>query len=202
MKRAVLAVCVLLLPAWLVNLRWAWYWSNHTDREIGLRDGTVKLDFFHSGPTELIAQWLDGRPFGDCVLVTPWWYEISPLTWQFWFPTFRQEWGFVASLDPAGRVTAWHALPPSINSPNLTGRRATFRWTRYQIPLWPLALPALPALWVLSRDTLRACRKARRRRRGLCLRCGYDLTGNVSGRCPECGTACGLRAIDAPSPPV
>ena len=24
---------------------------------------------------------------------------------------------------------------------------------------------------------------------GLCQNCGYDLTGNVSGRCPECGTA-------------
>lgn len=22
----------------------------------------------------------------------------------------------------------------------------------------------------------------------ICLACGYDLTGNVSGRCPECGT--------------
>jgi hypothetical protein len=27
-----------------------------------------------------------------------------------------------------------------------------------------------------------------RRARGLCVRCGYDLTGNVSGVCPECGT--------------
>lgn len=27
-----------------------------------------------------------------------------------------------------------------------------------------------------------------RRERGLCFRCGYDLTGNVSGVCPECGT--------------
>ena len=26
-----------------------------------------------------------------------------------------------------------------------------------------------------------------RRKRGLCLNCGYDLTGNVSGICPECG---------------
>jgi uncharacterized RDD family membrane protein YckC len=24
-----------------------------------------------------------------------------------------------------------------------------------------------------------------------CQRCGYDLTGNVSGRCPECGTLAG-----------
>lgn len=24
-----------------------------------------------------------------------------------------------------------------------------------------------------------------------CTNCGYDLTGNVSGVCPECGTACG-----------
>ena len=23
---------------------------------------------------------------------------------------------------------------------------------------------------------------------GLCLKCGYDLTGNTSGVCPECGT--------------
>ena len=23
---------------------------------------------------------------------------------------------------------------------------------------------------------------------GRCARCGYDLTGNVSGACPECGT--------------
>ena len=27
-----------------------------------------------------------------------------------------------------------------------------------------------------------------RRRKGLCLNCGYNLTGNVSGVCPECGT--------------
>jgi len=26
---------------------------------------------------------------------------------------------------------------------------------------------------------------------GHCANCGYDLTGNVSGRCPECGTPVG-----------
>ena len=31
-------------------------------------------------------------------------------------------------------------------------------------------------------------RRSRRRRKGLCVGCAYDLTGNVSGTCPECGT--------------
>jgi len=29
---------------------------------------------------------------------------------------------------------------------------------------------------------------SRRRRGGRCTTCGYDLRGNVTGRCPECGT--------------
>lgn len=29
---------------------------------------------------------------------------------------------------------------------------------------------------------------------GCCGRCGYDLTGNVSGRCPECGADAPPRA--------
>ena len=30
-------------------------------------------------------------------------------------------------------------------------------------------------------------RRHRRRKKGLCLKCGYNLTGNISGICPECG---------------
>jgi len=33
--------------------------------------------------------------------------------------------------------------------------------------------------------------------RGRCAQCGYDLTGNMSGTCPECGTAIGEEARDA-----
>lgn len=47
-----------------------------------------------------------------------------------------------------------------------------------------LAIP--PLLWL----ALRARRRLvphRRRRLGRCLRCGYDLTGNTSGVCSECG---------------
>jgi hypothetical protein len=33
-------------------------------------------------------------------------------------------------------------------------------------------------------------RRRRRRSRGDCLHCGYSLTGNTSGTCPECGAPC------------
>ena len=39
-------------------------------------------------------------------------------------------------------------------------------------------------LWGMER-----IRANQRRRRGHCRKCGYDLTGNVSGVCPECGGA-------------
>ncbi len=49
-----------------------------------------------------------------------------------------------------------------------------------------------PSLWitVLGSAALAAVALTRARVRGLnrCGHCGYDLTGNVSGRCPECGT--------------
>jgi len=35
---------------------------------------------------------------------------------------------------------------------------------------------------------------------GHCVACGYNLYGNVSGRCPECGTACGEAACLACTP--
>ncbi|UCF32274.1 MAG: hypothetical protein JSV78_08045 [Phycisphaerales bacterium] len=37
-------------------------------------------------------------------------------------------------------------------------------------------------------------RRRLRRERGLCLHCGYDLTGNVTNVCPECGTQIEDRA--------
>lgn len=51
-----------------------------------------------------------------------------------------------------------------------------------------LAIFPLRAGWRLSI-------RHRRRNRGLCTSCGYDLTGNVSGVCPECGAAVPLIKI-------
>jgi hypothetical protein len=46
--------------------------------------------------------------------------------------------------------------------------------------LYLFSLPSV--LWLVTRFIFR------RRQPGLCRRCGYNLTGNTSGVCPECGT--------------
>jgi len=44
-------------------------------------------------------------------------------------------------------------------------------------------LAASGFFWNSRRDAIRL----RRASAGLCVACGYNLTGNTSGTCPECG---------------
>jgi hypothetical protein len=59
-------------------------------------------------------------------------------------------------------------------------------WTCCFMPL-AVAPFILLAIFVLA-DKLKAL-STRRLKPGVCHHCGYDLTGNTSGRCPECGQA-------------
>ncbi len=64
----------------------------------------------------------------------------------------------------------------------------------FQLKLPIASLVALFSLYpslVVARGALVRCS---RRDRGLCLVCSYDLTGNVSGVCPECGGPMADRA--------
>ena len=62
------------------------------------------------------------------------------------------------------------------------------------IPMvYPLLLTTVaPAAWVVLR-----LRRRNRLQAGNCAHCGYNLRGNQSGRCPECGLV-----VPAPSPPT
>jgi len=53
------------------------------------------------------------------------------------------------------------------------------------------AILALVAWWSQRHTDKRGTeprKMTERRERGECVICGYDLKGNLSGRCPECGT--------------
>ena len=60
---------------------------------------------------------------------------------------------------------------------------ATVTTRSYWLPHWLVAGVAsvVPLRWMIALVT-----RARRRRRGLCARCGYDVRVS-QGRCPECG---------------
>ncbi len=57
-------------------------------------------------------------------------------------------------------------------------------------PVWPgFAINTLlyaGVLWLLTLGSFTA-RRIIRRRRGLCIKCGYDLRGTEHAKCPECG---------------
>ncbi len=63
-------------------------------------------------------------------------------------------------------------------------RYATGWYVLLDIPTWAGILTAYPCI-----AAVREAVRRRRDRHGRCRSCGYDLTGNVSGRCPECGLA-------------
>jgi hypothetical protein len=58
---------------------------------------------------------------------------------------------------------------------------------RYAVQQWVvIVLMLTPALWITIRTGRRWWLARIRRRRGLCMECGYDLRGG-GGVCPECG---------------
>ena len=60
-----------------------------------------------------------------------------------------------------------------------------FSTSGFDVPFWLLLLlTAIPTAWLWHRDRrLLTCLTGHL----LCRGCGYDLTGNTSGVCPECG---------------
>jgi hypothetical protein len=83
-----------------------------------------------------------------------------------------------------GRFDGWHM--------NINAVGWLARWLWDDVPgtqisgltVGWVALSIMPVRWLVVNELL--ARKARRMGRS-CRSCNYDLTGNVSGTCPECG---------------
>ena len=90
-----------------------------------------------------------------------------------WFVEYRTNLGHVG-----GSPAQWRPLIHSY------GPGAAFS---VSIPLWvmTLAFAAYPTI-AFIRGPLMRWRRRRRRKRGLCIHCGYDQRGTPE-RCPECG---------------
>ena len=89
----------------------------------------------------------------------------------------------------AGRASAdtwsptWHSNERvgTLTLDQFTG--FAFNEPTWEIPHWFLTLgfAILPAIWLYKWN------KRRKLGSNACASCGYDLTGNESGECPECG---------------
>ena len=74
-------------------------------------------------------------------------------------------------------------ITKSSTTPQLATNRLSVTLVRSSMWTVSLLLAAYPTM-AFIRGPLR---RYRRRKHGLCLACAYDLTGNKSGVCPECG---------------
>ncbi|HEY8749907.1 MAG TPA: hypothetical protein VIM11_18125 [Tepidisphaeraceae bacterium] len=102
-------------------------------------------------------------------------YDNIPMTrqpdgsWQYFFNTADFNW----SGDP------WILFRTIPYAPSGHGIMLVVQYR-----LLAMVFAVLPMVWLFTRR--------RKRRTGTCEMCGYDLTGNASGVCPECGAAIGL----------
>ena len=93
-----------------------------------------------------------------------------------------------ATADTAAPLTPWqHGLLGVSLTQEALGPFRTQRSLRLVCPVWvpPVLLGLYPFTWSIWY----AWRRLRRARRGWCRRCGYDLAGNTTGVCSECGVA-------------
>jgi uncharacterized paraquat-inducible protein A len=70
---------------------------------------------------------------------------------------------------------------------------------------WIMVFMVAVCLWSLVNglllwQALHEEKREMRRRSGLCANCGYDLSGNTTGRCPECGATSQTVATEASEP--
>ena len=195
----VASIAMLLTGAWCMSYTWL---PNRLDDWVrGVSDNTVS--FYWSPKFSYVSGKLQSKPFVVWIrdgrievqfVSVP--HDIASIPREDYthLPSRGFRWaGFVWHRD--GLVSEefalafWQSKFPSqqgvTNPEDYTHRDAA----RLSVgsPCWLLCL--LAAAWPVMALVRGPLRRARATAATCCHRCGYDLTGNVSGRCPECGRA-------------
>ena len=93
-----------------------------------------------------------------------------------------------------GGLGTWSYLGTKGRAPKPGWRRTRFSWRTDWLPksdggiAVPLWIPTVLFALILWFSSVPFHRRRKRKRLGLCIKCGYDLRGS-KGRCPECGTS-------------
>lgn len=164
------AACLLVLGTWLASAFWSFSIFYGYEMSLGSMWGTIALRYKNHLPTERQTQvGADPPPRFSCRI-----QSIPPLLgtggndWRLRWHATRIQFGL-----------RWQAIVQKKRENACMGDG--YYCTEIRIPYWGIFLVVLPITLV--------CWFADRRFRPphCCPACGYDLTGNVSGRCPECG---------------
>jgi hypothetical protein len=91
-----------------------------------------------------------------------------------------------ASVDDSGTARFWNPDRARFNAAMPYNLHVTDVQLRWELPI--LTFAALPIAWLAIACWWHVIQK-RRATNNACSACSYDLTGNTSGTCPECGTA-------------
>jgi len=150
-------LCILILGIWLASLRWSFH--SYGYRGVGIIVGQVTL-----------TQWAGQQAsFNQSLANTP---------------SYQMRQGYLIQQVPTAHMADFRYgfMLPKIRYYYLNG---TYHSWELSLPLWlPLLLTAIPTAWLWHRDRrLISCSPDHL----LCSGCGYDLTGNTSGVCSECG---------------